>query len=65
MLKSKLITATLKTTASILLIGGIGLWSSSLSAETVPTSKDTAQHLKGIVARNQINVLDGIAQTSK
>ena len=62
MLKSKLIAATLKTTASILLIGGIGLWSSSLSAETVPTSKDTAQHLEVTVARNQTNVSDGVVK---
>ncbi|MGV2829462.1 hypothetical protein [Myxosarcina sp. GI1(2024)] len=62
MLKSKLISATLKTPASILLIGGIGLWSSSLSAETVPTTKDTAEHLEEIVSRNHTKVSDGMVQ---
>lgn len=63
MLKSKLITATLKTTVSILLIGGIGLWSSSLSANTVPTTQDTAQHLEETVARNRTNLSDGVAES--
>ena len=61
-LKSKLITATLKTTASILLIGGIGLWFSSLSAETVPTTQDTAQHLEETVAGNRTKKSDGVAE---
>lgn len=62
MLKSKLITATLKTTANILLIGGLGLWSSGLSAQTVPTPKDTAEHLEATVVRNQTNLADGVAE---
>ena len=62
MLKSKLMTATLKTTVSILLIGGIGLWSSSLSANTVPTTQDTAQDLETTVARNQTKKSNGVAQ---
>ncbi len=62
MLKSQLITATLKTTTSILLIGGLGLWSSGLSAETVPTTQDTAQHLETTVVRNQTNLADGVAE---
>ena len=62
MLKPQLITATLKTTASILLIGGLGLWSSSLTAETVPTPKDTAPHLEATVVRNRTNFTDGVAE---
>ena len=62
MLKSKLMTATLKTAVSILLIGGIGLWSSSLSANTVPTTTDTAQDLEATVARNQTKKSNGVAE---
>ena len=62
MLKSKLMTATLKTTVSILLIGGIGLWSSSLSANTVPTTQDTVQDLEATVARNQTKKSNGVAE---
>ena len=61
-LKSKLMTATLKTTVSILLIGGIGLWSSSLSANTVPTSQDTGQDLEATVTRNQTKLSNGVAE---
>ena len=61
-LKSKLMTATLKTTVSILLIGGIGLWSSSLSANTVPTTTDTTQDLEVTVARNQTKKSNGVAE---
>ncbi|MBE9048248.1 hypothetical protein IQ255_28330 [Pleurocapsales cyanobacterium LEGE 10410] len=50
MKNSKLVMATLKATLSILLIGGIGLWSSSTSAK-MPDSENTAQSLAGIVAR--------------
>ncbi len=62
MLKSKLMTATLKTTVSILLIGGIGLWSESLSANTVPTTTDTVQDLEATVARNQMLKSNGVAE---
>lgn len=62
MLKSKLITATIKTTANILLIGGLGLWSSGLSAQTVPIPKDTTEHLEATVVRNQTNLADGVAE---
>ena len=62
MLKSKLMTATLKTTVSILLIGGIGLWSSSMSANTVPTTTDTAQDLEVTVARNQTKKSNGVSE---
>lgn len=52
MIDSKFLTGTLKTTVGLLLMGVIWLWPLNMVAKTVPTPRDTAQQLEGIVARN-------------
>ncbi len=64
MIDAKFVTTTFKTTFSILLIGGIGLWSLSAGARTIPNPKDTAQQSNGIVTRNLASSSDGIAEHS-
>ncbi len=51
-MNSQFVTGTLKTTVSLLLMGGILLWPLIMVAQTVPTPKYTAQHLEGFVPRN-------------
>ena len=64
MIDTKIFTTLLKTTFSTVLIGGIGLWSLSAVARTIPTAKDTAQQPNGIVTRNLASSSDGIAEQS-
>lgn len=61
---SKLATDTLKTTVGLLLVGGIWLWPLNIAANTVPSPKYTAQHPKGIVAKNWAQWSDGIEEQS-
>ena len=52
MMNSKFVTGTLKTTASLLLMGGILLLPLTMVAKTIPAPRGTAQQLEGVVARN-------------
>ena len=52
MINSQFVTGILKTTVSLLLMGGIWLWPLTMVAKTVPTPKYTVQHLEEVVARN-------------
>lgn len=46
------LTGTLKTTVGLILMWGILLWPLNMVAKAVPSPRDTAQQLEGIVARN-------------
>ena len=57
MTNSKFASDTLKAVLSILLVGGIGVWCSSLSAKIL-THENTDPHLEGVVV-SQTNRSDG------